>query len=330
MKNLFDYLGKSWLIFGPKEIKAGGGERQISIELLSDFDKLVWDERLPFYSFKRFFVPEAEGLFKYRNEKLLDEPAQSDKIAFFGMNVLDLRSTLLYDQVFREDVCYQQRRSNFLVIGHNIMPNLGPAVKPQVFDENMLEHLSFDIFFLALKNSIGREGARDYAVFAGSPKGQKVLDNFGYKDYIKVEFKGLVKEGLIIERMQMLKDKLENHHSPKIWEELGKRCIECGKCTIACPTCFCFRIDDEPALKEGEGERERCWDSCYYQEFSEVSGGHKFLDNTAGRIHFWYFHKFARIPKEYNMLGCVGCRRCAAVCPVGIDIKEVLRNIEQS
>jgi Fe-S oxidoreductase len=29
-------------------------------------------------------------------------------------------------------------------------------------------------------------------------------------------------------------------------------------------------------------------------------------------------------------MGCVGCHRCAAVCPVGIDIVEVLKDIEKS
>jgi ferredoxin len=128
----------------------------------------------------------------------------------------------------------------------------------------------------------------------------------------------------------MLKIREKFYDNPEIWQELGEKCIECGKCTIACPTCFCFRIDDNPELEENNGARQRCWDSCFYREFSEVAGGHKFLNTTAERIHFWYYHKFARIPDEFGFMGCVGCKRCAKACPVGIDIEKVLKEIENS
>ena len=194
-----------------------------------------------------------------------------------------------------------------------------------------LKHLPFDIF-------LAPDAKNNYQVFAGSIKGQRILEHFGYKNYEPIQFKGPKKEAETDERLRKLRDKLKNYPNPKIWEELGQRCIECGKCTLACPTCFCFRTDDEPALEEKTGRRLRCWDSCYYQEFSEVAGsstssgqaGHKFLTSAAQRIHFWYFHKFARIPDEFGFAGCVNCGRCAKVCSVGIDIKKVLEEIENS
>ena len=36
------------------------------------------------------------------------------------------------------------------------------------------------------------------------------------------------------------------------------------------------------------------------------------------------FHKFKYSPERYGMLGCVGCGRCVAVCPVNIDIRKVI------
>jgi len=311
--NFFNYLKKSWVIFGPKEVKPSKDEpAQILIEKLDDSADLVLDQRLPFYSFKKFFVPECETLFNYR----------------------DLKAVLLYDQVFEKDPWYQQRRQNILIIGHSFIPALPQNIFEQTFEEDILEHLSFDIFLGALKNpaQLRSENEEDevFAVFAGSLLGQKILDGFGYHDYINIQFSGPVKEGKLDERMLKLKDKLKNHHNQRLWDELGARCIECGKCTIACPTCFCFRINDQPSLKADQGQRQRSWDSCFYQEFSEVAGGGKFLKNTAQRIHFWYSHKFVRIPEEFDFIGCVGCRRCSAVCPVGIDIAEVLKEIENS
>jgi len=313
---------------------------------------------VPFYSFKRFFVPEEEKLFDYKEQNLKMDLASPKNTAIIGMNLLDLKSVLLYDQVFEKDPYYQARRNHILIVGHSLIPDLPQNIFEQTFEEDILEHLSFDIFLATLsvastplsgvagqKSKRGRikkineeKTTEEYAVFTGSPLGQKILNEFGYKDYINIQFSGPVREGKLDERMLTLRDKLKNKHNQKIWDELGARCIECGKCTIVCPTCFCFRIDDKASLENNQGERKRCWDSCFYQEFSEVAApstgsgqvGHKFLNDTAKRIYFWYFHKFARLPDEFNFMGCVGCRRCAAVCPVGIDIAEVLKDIENS
>ena len=111
------------------------------------------------------------------------------------------------------------------------------------------------------------------------------------------------------------------------------KCIECGKCSLVCPTCFCYEVFDQPELEKNTGTRQRRWSSCFYADFSEVAGPEsdkmkpKFLKNTKHRIRFWYEHKFVRCPDQFSVSGCVGCGRCSKVCPVGIDIKKVLQEI---
>lgn len=348
------YLQKeNWLVFGPTLVaKEDIEEEEISpylaahqppkkkqeLILIKQIEKpteLVLNERLPFYSFKRFFVPEYETMFEYQGVKLKDVAdyalaATRNKIALIGLSILDLKTINLYEQVFEKDPYYQARRKKILTVGHSVVPEIENNFFEYKYEEDILEHLPFDIFLAA-------KGQKNYRVFSGSIRGQRILEHFGYKDYEHIQFSGPVREGKLEERMVLLREKLKDKHTPKIWEELGNICIECGKCTIACPTCFCFRIDEEPSLKENYGVRSRCWDACFYQEFSEVAGldvpgrgKPKFLNNTAQRIHFWYFHKFARIPDEFDFMGCVGCRRCAKVCPVGIDIAKVLKSIEES
>jgi len=340
----------NWEVYGPKKDEQEG---KILVGPIDRPEELLMGNELPFYPFKKFFVPECQTLFEYSKEALNTKIGAGQNRAVLGMNILDLRAVLLYDQVFEKDAYYQARRSGILVVGHSLIPSVSQNIFEATFEEDVLEHLSFDIFlasgnrkqpvrldFVHAKSGGEAGNNEELAVFTGSALGRKILDDFGYDDYINIQFSGPVREGELDERMLKLKNNLENKHNQKIWDELGRRCIECGKCTLSCPTCFCFRIDDRAELgrspanrgdkSSASGYRERCWDSCFYQEFSEVALGHKFLNDTAKRIHFWYYHKFARIPREFNFIGCVGCRRCAAVCPVGIDIAEVLKEIENS
>lgn len=344
LQKFISYLVDNYRVFTPQE-----EESRVIIKEISDAKAAALTSRLPFFPWKNFFVPEKEIMFAFENSVLTeDKKEKSAEIALLGVNILDLRTISLYDIVFVNDPYYHERRKNILVIGYGPEAKLTDGTTRKI-EEKDLEYLPFDIFLYA-DSSAPNSG---YKVFLATERGKKILCEINYKNYIEVKFLGHKYNDFLEEKKNLRRNKLKNNHNQKIWDELGKICLECGKCTIACPTCFCFRIDDQaelghnpaklgdsPSLKINCGKRERCWDSCYYSEFSEVAGHStgsgqvadkpKFLKNTAQRIHFWYHHKFARIPDEYNMMGCVGCHRCHTVCPVGINIEEVLKQIEES
>jgi ferredoxin len=104
------------------------------------------------------------------------------------------------------------------------------------------------------------------------------------------------------------------------WEEVAERCLACGNCTLVCPTCFCSDVSDTTDLS-GEVRRTRTWASCFDLEHSHLAGG-SVRTSTASRYRQWLTHKLSTWWDQFDTSGCVGCGRCIAWCPVGIDLTE--------
>ncbi len=110
--------------------------------------------------------------------------------------------------------------------------------------------------------------------------------------------------------------------SPR-WEQIAERCLACTNCTLVCPTCFCTSVSQRSDLDGQNASTERSWDSCFTLDFARVAGGN-FRPRTADRYRQWLTHKFGTWTTQFGTSGCVGCGRCIAWCPVGIDVREEL------
>ncbi|MCA8921947.1 MAG: 4Fe-4S dicluster domain-containing protein, partial [Planctomycetes bacterium] len=103
------------------------------------------------------------------------------------------------------------------------------------------------------------------------------------------------------------------------WDDVAARCLTCGNCTLVCPTCFCTDVEDTSDLSGQVAERWRRWDTCFSLDFSALHGGSV---RASGRSRYrqWLTHKLSTWHDQFGTSGCVGCGRCIAWCPVGIDI----------
>ncbi len=307
-------LETAYFLYGPNLHDWG-----IKIEEIKQLADLDWSGQIPENTWKSVFLPSSEKILDLGKRGYKEIVGKYPPIACLNVNVLDLKALTLLEQVFSQDANYQARRRNLLLIGYSChWPDDYKRYKvfSHKWEEDYLEHVVFDIFLVKLKNNT-------FKVYSGSEKGQVLLEKFGLSKYQHVEFAGAIAEQGPDKRMLQIKKKIDQSFDRKIWNELNKICLACGKCAVNCPTCFCFNLVDQ--WQPDNLGRHRQTTTCFYNDFSKVAGGHKPLESVKAKIYFWYVHKFVRIPHEYSLPGCVSCGRCAKTCPVGIKIKDTLK-----
>lgn len=111
---------------------------------------------------------------------------------------------------------------------------------------------------------------------------------------------------------------LLQHLESLIWEDFAERCLACGNCTAVCPSCFCHREFENPALNGKHTEHWRDADSCFSEDHSYLVG-EVVREHTRARYRQWMTHKLATWVEQYGRTGCTGCGRCITWCPAGID-----------
>lgn len=285
-------------------------------------------------SAKDLFFPQVENLMGFKvtgkQIEMIETRDPAESFVVFGVRGCDCRSFDILDRVFLAnpvDTYYQTRRENGLVI---TMSCSRPA--------ETCFCGSFGIDAADPAGDITCWMTEDTLYWrANTEKGEKltsaisVLED-GEKEAVAEQME---KTRKILARLPLADLDLtgfdEEHmlelFNSKQWASLSESCLGCGTCTFVCPTCQCYDICE---FNTGsEVKRFRCWDSCMYSDFTQMSAGQP-RPTQLERFRQRFMHKLVYYPSNNEgIYSCVGCGRCLQKCPINMNIVKVMKTLKE-
>ncbi len=288
-------------------------------------------------SAKRYLFPPEQRTFKMHVSNgrfVLDAgPPQPKKLALLGVRPCDLAALAVQDRVFgvdeesfrcESDTYYLEGRRQVLLIAVNCTDPASTCFCASMGTGPQARE-NFDLALTELRAG--------FVVEVGSERGAELAKQLSLREPSSTEMelaelkltqaaehmgRELDNDGIV----ELLDKAVEHPH----WDEVAKRCLSCGNCTMVCPTCFCSTVVDSTDITGKSVTRTREWESCYTHQFSYTTGGpHR--NSIRGRYRHWLRHKLCTWWDQFNCSGCVGCGRCITWCPVGIDLTEEVEAI---
>jgi sulfhydrogenase subunit beta (sulfur reductase) len=291
-------------------------------------------------SFKRSFFAPTVRLWRARRKDgsfiVLDDQARElPRLALIGARSCDLHAIAIQDRVFLKgphvDPHYAARRKGTFVVAIHCGQSGGTCfcVSMETGPE------AAGGFDLALTELLDEAGHR-FVVQVGSEAGAELLARVQHVEATAAE-RETADEVVRRTASQMgrsldtrgIKELLYRNVEHPRWDDVADRCLACTNCTLVCPTCFCSTIEDTTDLDGEHAERTQRWDSCFTLEHSYVHGG-SVRSTIKARYRQWLTHKLASWIDQFGTSGCVGCGRCIAWCPVGIDITQEVAAMQKT
>ncbi len=295
-------------------------------------DKALFGYAVGPHSWKKFLFPSGLKLWSARRgddgslsiEKPDEEPP---RYAFIGVRGCELAAMRVQDRVFSggayKDPDYTARRERAFIVA----VNCGQAAET-CFCVSMGTGPGVDSGYDISLTELIEDGSSRFVAEAGSETGRKFL---GQLEATAASVSDVSAAAGVVERTAAsqtrsidtdgIKEVLYATREDARWDDVASRCLSCTNCTMVCPTCFCHSVTETSDLQMTSFDHTREWDSCFSMEFTYVAGG-VVRDTTRSRYRQWLTHKLGSWIDQFGTSGCVGCGRCIAWCPAGIDITE--------
>jgi len=273
---------------------------------------------------KELIFPRSETLYSVDlGTGDVTQPEEAKKTVIFGIRPCDARGIVNLDNAFLEktyvDGAYADKREKLTIVTLACQEIPDRACFCDSMGGGPHDAEGSDLLMTDTKDG------EAWLVSAHTDKGKAVeelwkaaglLDDAGKTAAVKPPSCTLK-----VDKPKDLAKKLANAFEDPAWAGFSEACIGCGACSYICPTCYCFDMDME---KRGEASQFRCWDCCMFSDYSRMAGGHNPRPTKKERLRNRYMHKLSYFDERYGRTLCVGCGRCLAKCPAGLDIVSVI------
>jgi sulfhydrogenase subunit beta (sulfur reductase) len=267
------------------------------------------------------FFPQMEWILKIDSSHMHTQEPADKPLFVVGWTAADLDCLEFIDKFFNanyRDTVYFDKRNRAVIV----------AVSGHCGEDGRLQRPAGDKCDIELIRQNGRyivapysdEGRRLVATMdAGVEIEDSALDRLMAESDPTVE-----NDREVIQRASKLL--LAGRVPNEFWQRIADRCIACTRCNLACPTCTCFDVFDLATADNGT-RRWRLWDSCQLDGFMREAGGHNPMAEERLRTHRRIHHKLAADVVRWGHMTCFLCGRCDRVCPTGIGIVSVCRQM---
>ena len=286
------------------------------------------------YSPRRYLSPPKKTLWSAQRTEdgfeLVDDALDPPPYAFIGVRACELAAIAVQDRVLRDgpypDPAYVRAREQAFFVGVNcgspaatcFCTSMGTG--PQVdagHDLAMTELLDGDRHELLIEAGSDR-GAEVLTDLQSTVSWRRAADH-------DLEAAQQIISATVVKMSRRLdpavaRDVLIANLDHPRWDDVAERCLSCTNCTLVCPTCFCSAVEDVTSLDGDRAERVQRWDSCFTLGHSTLHGAGSVRGDTRSRYRQWLTHKLSTWWDQFGESGCVGCGRCIAWCPAGIDL----------
>ncbi len=326
-----DTLRRSRVLIAPTRDADG----VLSLRPVQDPDQIAWEYLNPDEPAKAVFFPPSETLFRY--EALAETPPRivapeltPQPFVLFGCRLCDAAALQSTDDLFSDgdgDPYYQARREAGLVVAVTCQEP-GPECFCEATGRVLSEPRGADLVVTACRDS--------YVVQACTEKGEAAIGDAGdmfrqaTAEELEAQREVVARAGEQQRRKPPIADIAERvahaFEDRSFWQQAARACISCGICTYLCPSCSCFDVMDDAV--GDEGRRFRCWDSCQFEAFCLEASGHNPRPESWQRLRQRIAHKLWFSVDRFGRVSCVGCGRCIRLCPVNIDISQIIERLQ--
>ena len=316
-------LGRTYRLYAPVR-KTGEGRFTdtdvIRYDFVNSVEEMELDQKSD-YAFKEILTPLSETLFFFTESEVKTADRDAREAIIF-VKSCDMHAVKRLDQIYLDntfaDPFYKEirERVHFVLLGC-------PKSGEDCFCVDMGTNRTADGYWFSVDRTEDGGFACDVPEESlaelfekNSAAEQRVEPKYVTENAVHVTIPDEIPSGI---------------YKNSVWDEYSTRCIGCGRCNFACPTCTCYTMQDVFYTDNGKvGERRRVGASCMVDGYTNVAGGGEYRRTKGERMRFKVLHKILDFKKRFGYQMCVGCGRCDRICPEYISFSACINKVNKA